>query len=513
MKSNVIAIILALILIVSSSCFAAKEPNAPNRPLVLIVPITLTVDGKDSPSDPDVIAAVSKLMAESGKVDTLIFDPDLPTVTRAIFEGKLKSEAIRKVSDASRAMEIGRALNVGYTLICRGTVVGNQVDVALELLKIPSGGRWVATSGSLIAEGMGSIADINRKNAILTAASSAVSQIAIMAFGGAVAQPADKPPEYVPVVAVPKISEPKPRNIQAEYEQHVKQADEYIQKNDLINGIHELREAINLNPSNSGSRVKLAELYWKLGMVDEAIDECRRGLLFNKDDASLITALVQYYITTGNLEEAAAECQKILQLDPQNVKVRLSLGDIYWNQGKIDEAAKTYEEAAELNQKDAAPHEKLYKLYAAKRMYTEALKHLVKAKEVALGDNPTAAERHGVLAQVLEERFNALLEKLKVASEDYSRQKLSREDYYQECKDADAEAEGLATFISSQNSSDNLKEVLPRAVLATSLLAQATGSLVLYLETEKKQYMEQASILQDEAKAELAAFLSAIRQR
>lgn len=510
MKSKIsVIVVFALILSIFNFSFAARTPESP-RPLVLVVPITLTIDGKDSPSDPEVVAAVAKLMAEGGKVDTLIFNPDLPTITRAVFEGKLKSESLKKISDASAALEIGRALNVGYTLVCRGTVIGNQVDVALELLKVPSGGRWIAASGSLIAEGMGSIADINRKNAIMTAASSAVSQIAIMAFGGAVTQPTEERTEYVPAPAVPKISEAKPRNIQAEYAQHIKQADEYIQKNDVANGIHELREAINLDPANSESRVKLAELYWKLGMFEEAIDECRRGLLFDKSNASLLTTLVQYYIAMGDLEEAAADCQKILQLEPQNVKVRISLGDIYWNQGKVDEAAKSYEEATKLDPKDPLPHEKLYKLYAAKRMHSQALEHLFRAKEVAQNGELTDTERYKILARILEERFNVLIEKLKIASEDYSRQKLSREDYYQECKDADAEAEGLATFISGQKSPDNLKDVHSRAVFAVSLLAQATSNLVLYLETERKQYLDQASVLQDEAKAEIAAFVGAV---
>lgn len=234
------------------------------------------------------------------------------------------------------------------------------------------------------------------------------------------------------------------------------------------------------------------------------------GLLFDKSNASLLTTLVQYYIAMGDLEEAAADCQKILQLEPQNVKVRISLGDIYWNQGKVDEAAKSYEEATKLDPKDPLPHEKLYKLYAAKRMHSQALEHLFRAKEVAQNGELTDTERYKILARILEERFNVLIEKLKIASEDYSRQKLSREDYYQECKDADAEAEGLATFISGQKSPDNLKDVHSRAVFAVSLLAQATSNLVLYLETERKQYLDQASVLQDEAKAEIAAFVGAV---
>jgi hypothetical protein len=87
---------------------------------------------------------------------------------------------------------------------------------------------------------------------------------------------------------------------------------------------------------------------------------------------------------------------------------------------------------------------------------------------------------------------------------------MGREDYYKECKDATSRIEALASFLSTQTAPASFKEAHSHGVLAVSLLAQAGGYLVSYLETEKQYYQDQAVLLQDEAKTELSLFSGAV---
>ena len=81
-----------------------------------------------------------------------------------------------------------------------------------------------------------------------------------------------------------------------------------------------------------------------------------------------------------------------------------------------------------------------------------------------------------------------------------------REDYYQECKDITDRIEALASYLSTQTAPDGYKDIHSHGVLAVSLLAQASGYMVSYFETEKQYYMEQATLLQNEAKTEMGTF-------
>lgn len=512
-------LILIIVLLVPVASWAEESPA---KTLPFTLAFSVTAGDPPVASDPEIIAAVAEYFQNAGKLDVVAFNPDMPAVTRAVMEKKLESGLLIRPSDPQKVVQIASALGAKYALRIQGSVVETKVNVSLELLKVPGGGRWSATATGEIVDVRGAKKELTRRNAISTTASSAGSQIIIQAFGqdaalDMVAKPETKTEEIVPNTTPPPIAPPpiptapeKPRDVTAEYNLLIKQVDAYEVKGDTANAIVELRRAINLQPNQTAPRARLAGMYSNLGMTDMAIDECKRALLFGKDELSIYNLLAKLYLEGGSLTDAAAQCSEIVRLDPQNVDARLTLGDLYWNQGRIEDAGKMYEEASKLEPDNPGPHEQLRRFYTARKMYTPALVHMLQAKMLTAKAGEDAGAKYKVLVQVIQDEFGAVLGKLDTAHSDFASNRITREDYYQECKDITGRIEALADYLSTQTAPDGYKDAHSHGVLAVSLIAQASGYMVSYFETEKLYYLEQATLLQNEAKTEMDTFIKGL---
>jgi len=508
MRNLSLVFLLVLILLLSPAlkdgAFAAEKP-------------ALAVAFAEGNSE--VSATVIEQLRNSGKFDILTFNPDLPTISRAVMEKKIPSDAVRNPSDAEKATLIARALGAQYAVRVQGSVSGSTAKVTLELSKIPDG-RWITTAESEIAGGEGPRAAANRINAISTAASSAVSQLFIEAFGGlpepspAVEAPPAAPDTPSPAPSAPespKTVETTPvRDITAQHNDIIRKADSYAAKGDLRNAVIELKRAVNLEPDKLETRVRLAKSYADLGMTAEAVSECKRALLFDKDSTPVYALLAKLYTASGSLEDAAEQYNQVIRADPKNVQARLSLGDINWNLAKMDESAAAYEAAADADPKNPAPHDRLQRLYAARKMYPQAFEHLVESRSLA-AKAQDSSEKYGVIAEATQDEFNLVLGKLDTGRTDYDRGKITREEYYKDCQDAASRIEALADFLSKQTAPREYKDLHPRGVLAASLLSQATGYLVSYFETEQKHYLDDADLLKSEAKTEMNNFVAGLK--
>ena len=515
MKRFLPLVLAAAVILSPAAAMSATRPPAKGLPLA--VAFANPVGDDQAPSNPEAVAAVIEQLRSLGQLDVLPFNRDLPVVTRAMAERRLDQQILNQASDPRKAIQIAAALGAQYALGIQGSVAGSKITILVQLLKVPGGERWVSAAESEIAQGVGR-EDLNRSNAISTAASSAVSQLVIGAFGQeALLSPT--PPATGAKTARPADAAPAPRKTEeirdsaAEYAKLIRQAETHAEERDLPSAIMDLRQAINLKPDGPAPRVKLARIYSDMGMTAEALDECKRALLFNKDSLELRDMLVKLYMAGGSLAEAAEQSREIVRLDPNNVDARLALGDLYWNQDRIEDAASTYEEAAKLAPQSPAPHERLQRLYAARKMYAQALEHLLRARMLAAGaQSADSGQRYKIIARIIQDEFGAVAGKLETAGGDYAGDRIDREGYYKECKDATSRIDSLAAFLSDQTAPRSYREAHSHALLAVSLLAQAAGYMVSYLETEKQYYAEQAALLRSEAKTELNLFAAAIRK-
>ncbi len=537
-----LALVSIAILCLPMTAGAKSKPPA-QKPLVVVFGATMGAQG--APVSLEITAAVMDQLNRSGKVEIITFAPDLPNIARAVLEKRVTKDALDAYWEPKNAAQLAQILKAQYALCLQGTTTDEKTTVSLELVKAPSGGDWKTSAESVIAPGARS--GIARANAISTASSSAVSQILLEAFGGNEPLLPDKPPVVTPAqpdeqpapvnttptpaptsaekprpatgdkpvpqtaTEPPKPAEPA-RDVVAEYNEAMKQVEVYLTKKDMRNAALELRHAINLDPLTVTARVKLAGVYSDLGMNAEAIDECKRALQFSKDNANVLDILLKLYLADGKFAEAADQCRQIIQMQPNNIQARIALGDISWNQAKIDDAAAAYTDALKVDPKNADAHGRLQKLFAARKMYGDALQHLIALKVPSADTEPNASKRYTALAGVIQDEFAAVLDKLDTARRDYDQGKTAREDYYKECKDAASRIDALATYLSTQTAPAGFKEANPHGVLATSLLSQASGYMLTYLETEKASYKEQAALLVNEAKTEMSLFLKAVNK-
>ena len=517
---NLLLILLLILLLPVGETIAQGANASPLLALAISAPAekpALTIAFGDGNSE--IFATVIEQLRDSGKFDIIAFSPELPTITRAVMERKIPADAARNPADAEKAVLVARALGAQYALRIQGSVEGPKAKVTLELLGTLDAKRWTTTADSDIAAGDGSRAVINRNNAISTAVSSAVSQILIDAFGGLpAAKPiVESPNTETPVVSPPVEEPPKttetepPRDVTAEYNAIIKLVDSYSTKGDLRNAVVELKRAVNLEPDKPAARVRLAKMYADLGMTAEAIDECKRTLLFDKNSAPVYALLAKLYIAKGSFAEAAEQCNQIIRIDPKNVEARMNLGDISWNLSKVDDAVAAYEGAINADPKNPTPHERLQRLYAARKMYTPAIEHFVEAKSLTADVGQDPAKGYAVIAQVIQDEFELVMGKLDSARVDFGNNKITREEYYADCKDAASRIEALATFLSTQTAPRAYRNVHAHGLLAASLLAQAGGNLVSYFETEQKHYLDDADLLQDEAKNAMKDFLAGLK--
>lgn len=510
-KSNVkrlFALVLAITVLIPTIGLAATQSG--KLPFILVFACPL--GDKPGPSERDVVGGVIERLSDFGQATVLAYSPDLKTVTRAVLEKRLTQSMIEKI-DPERAAQIAVAVGADYALCVQGDTTGADINVVLEMRKLPANGRWVSSARGQIAEGTGPRAEVNRQNAIITAASAAVSQILILTFGQdavlkASAHPVEPPPVETPTPVI-AMTPDVPRDAVAEYNDAMKQVDEYAAKHDIPNVIIGLRRAINISPNEISPRVKLAGMYSDQGMTAAAVDECKRALLFKKDDVSVHRLLAKLYMKSAAFPEAAVQYAEVARLDPQDVDARLNLGDISWNQGKIDDAAKSYEESAKLAPGNPAPHERLKRLYQARKMYAKSLDEALLVGTLA-GKPSDDSARYGIVVQVVRDEFKSITGKLDAAALEFEKGLVSRDDYYSEAKDIAKSIDALDAFLSKQTAPDGFKAAHAHAVLSVSLLAQAGGSVVSYLETEKRHYSEEADTLQGEAKSEMDVFSKAL---
>lgn len=562
---KLIALVLIFVICLLPVAAGAARSKAP-KPVLMAV-FGATNAGSGAPVSMEITAAVTDQLVRSGRVEVVAFNPEMPSIARAILEKRLQKQAVDEYWLPKNANQIAQVLKTEYALCVTGVTDADKATVNLELVKVPSGGDWKTNADSVIITGprVGTV----RSNAILTASSSAVSQIILDAFGDSgpllpdrpkpePSKPVTPPTEAAQIItpaptadaqpttvkpsptkdattalAVPVASsttaspatstpatptaQPAPtteptRDAAADYNAAMRRADGYLIKKDMRNAALELRNAINLDPLTPSARVKLAGVYSDLGMTDDAIDECKRALLFSKDSPVVYNMLVKLYLAGGRFAEAADQSRELVRLDPNNVEARIALGDICWNQAKIDDAAAAYQEAVKLDPKNTTAHTRLQRLFTARKMYPQSLEQLLAVKVPSAEAEPNASKRYTALAAIIQDEFAAVQDTIDGAQKDFDQGKIAREDFYQDCKDAASRIDALASYLSAQTAPSSFKEGNSHGVLATSLLSQASGYLVTFMETDKQYYKEQALLLENEAKTEIALFAKAVNK-
>jgi cytochrome c-type biogenesis protein CcmH/NrfG len=98
-----------------------------------------------------------------------------------------------------------------------------------------------------------------------------------------------------------------------------------------------LLDALNKNPNDFDSLVKVANLAYDSQLYPDAIQYYQRALKIHPDNADVRTDLGTAYWYTGDADKAIAEFQKSLKVRPDHPGTLFNLGVVKW-QGKMDPA-------------------------------------------------------------------------------------------------------------------------------------------------------------------------------
>jgi cytochrome c-type biogenesis protein CcmH/NrfG len=98
-----------------------------------------------------------------------------------------------------------------------------------------------------------------------------------------------------------------------------------------------LLAAVQANPSDFDSIVKLANLYYDTKQYPQAIDYYNRALKIQPNNADVTTDLGTAYWYTGDADKAIAQFKKSLQIRPGHAGTLFNMGLVEW-QGKANPA-------------------------------------------------------------------------------------------------------------------------------------------------------------------------------
>ncbi len=103
----------------------------------------------------------------------------------------------------------------------------------------------------------------------------------------------------------------------------------------LQQSVGPLLEAVNRNPGDFDSLVRLGDLYYDGQQFPNAIQYYERALAIHPENADVRTDLGTAYWYTGNADKALAEMETSLKYKPGHPQTLFNLGWVKW-QGKAD---------------------------------------------------------------------------------------------------------------------------------------------------------------------------------
>jgi Tfp pilus assembly protein PilF len=159
----------------------------------------------------------------------------------------------------------------------------------------------------------------------------------------------------------------------------------YIQSED------ELKNAIELNPSNDWAYEELARIYIYQGKFAQAEELFKKAIELNPGNDWAYMGLGRVYIAQVKSTQAEEEFKKAIELNPRNDRAYLELGSIYIYQGKSSQGMEKLKKAIELNPGTVRAYEELARIYTYQGKFAQAEELFKKAIELSPGsDRPYA---------------------------------------------------------------------------------------------------------------------------
>ena len=150
---------------------------------------------------------------------------------------------------------------------------------------------------------------------------------------------------------------------QAVFQEFVKMAEDFEEKNKIDDAIEIYERIINADPENLKFRTKLAALYTRKAQHENAAEIWNNLLDMDPDNADYQDALCDSLQAAGKLDEAIEIVKSYIQMYPNDGIYYARLAKLYANNDKEDAAINNYEKAIALGYSEKDIHKLFAELY------------------------------------------------------------------------------------------------------------------------------------------------------
>lgn len=172
-----------------------------------------------------------------------------------------------------------------------------------------------------------------------------------------------------------------------------------LAKRGLYNeAIAQVKEAIALWPAEPKCSVQLASLYRAQNKIGPAVEAMKNAVDLNPNDSGTQEQLLQILIELGRYDEAVSLSRKLLARFPRNLFVRDVLGIAYLQQGKIEDSLRVTNELIHLVPADPAHHFKKAVLLQQKGEIAQAMSCFTRSLEMDPGGDMADDAREAIAA-------------------------------------------------------------------------------------------------------------------
>jgi tetratricopeptide (TPR) repeat protein len=472
-----------LLIWLSSACALADQP------LLLIAQKRIPVDHTEKePFDPnlDILSALSHYLKELRKMEIIHYSPQHPSVQRFALEKRLERTALES-PDTALLLRIGHALNATYVLIVRCTrqKQSQQLDYEVEVWQP---GQRTALWQRKGTQQIGMNDPHQQENALHSLARTIALQLDSELWRQLPTMP-ENPQDERAAQLSPSMNQPaKDIRVSAD-------PDKLIREGRLSEALLLLRTEVNRDPLNESLRLKLIDLYRRLGLKEVALEECERALHLMPQSTLLLMNWARLMQEQGQIAEAIQTLNQWLQrAHAPRETLLLLLFDLQVLAGDFAGAASTLNSMPAETAKSPEQHWRAYLLQGIQRRFDPPNEPI-----------PLHRERlpllRLVVSGIMHDLANELLDLRRLASDPAPNWKALRERGEQMV----VKALDFGRWLGRLQPNEATRKVLEHLQFGAQLMGQAAQQMARYLLYRKTDDLESATLLRAEALRELEA--------
>jgi tetratricopeptide (TPR) repeat protein len=156
-----------------------------------------------------------------------------------------------------------------------------------------------------------------------------------------------------------------------------------LELNQLEDAAVSFEKAIEIDPLNTQTISKLADVYQKSGQYDKAAETYTKLTEVNPDDAKYyFNTIIKMYDEAGMPDKAIEATKQMIDLNPQDADAIYNLGYMYVKLKNYDEAINTFKRAIEVRPDFEFAYSNLGYCYIQQKKYNESIETYKKLVEI-----------------------------------------------------------------------------------------------------------------------------------